>query len=210
MKAYRNGGVINKVSQIISYLLIVMLILGIVGVCAYFLVRPKGIYLRYGDKIVTEKTGGIVIPQAEEITLTIKNDNGFGTYSVTDCVVTIVPNVDKAHDFSFTVEGNEKPLAYSAIKDLTSAFTSDYNGKSIKISPDGTFKLKISVKSVSDLLKIVYPDKNITTETDEFLSKYPYVALKIVSPDGSQTLTIPLKVGVMVDDVQISPNEVIF
>ena len=210
MKAYRNGGVINKVSQIISYLLIVMLILGIVGVCAYFLVRPKGIYLRYGDKIVTEKTGGIVIPQAEEITLTIKNDNGFGTYSVTDCVVTIVPNVDKAHHFSFTVEGNEKPLAYSAIKDLSSAFTSDYNGKSIKISPDGTFKLKISVKSVSDLLKIVYPDKNITTETDEFLSKYPYVALKIVSPDGSQTLTIPLKVGVMVDDVQISPNEVIF
>ena len=72
MKAYRNGGVINKVSQIISYLLIVMLILGIVGVCAYFLVRPKGIYLRYGDKIVTEKTGGIVIPQAEEITLKIK------------------------------------------------------------------------------------------------------------------------------------------
>ena len=93
---------------------------------------------------------------------------------------------------------------------MSSAFTSDYNGKSIKISPDGTFKLKISVKSVSDLLKIVYPDKNITTETDEFLSKYPYVALKIVSPDGSQTLTIPLKVGVMVDDVQISPNEVIF
>ena len=43
MKAYRNGGVINKVSQIISYLLIVMLILGIVGVCAYFLVRPQGV-----------------------------------------------------------------------------------------------------------------------------------------------------------------------
>ena len=83
-----------------------MLILGIVGVCAYFLVRPKGIYLRYGDKIVTEKTGGIVIPQAEEITLTIKNDNGFGSYSVTDCVVTIIPNVDKAHAFSVTVEGN--------------------------------------------------------------------------------------------------------
>ena len=210
MKAYRNGGVINKISRIISYLLVIMLILGIVGVCAYFLVRPQGIYLRYGDKIVTEKTGGIVIPRAEEITLAIKNDDGFGTYSVTDCVVTIVPNVDKAHDFDFTVDGNEKPLAYSAVKDLSAAFTNDYNGKSINVSSDGTFKLKISVSSVSDLLKIAYPEKNVTVETDEFLSQYPYVALKIVSPDGSQTLTIPLKVSVMVDDVQISPNEVIF
>ena len=210
MKAYRNGGVINKISQIISYLLIVMLILGIVGVCAYFLVRPKGIYLRYGDKIVTEKTGGIVIPQAEEITLAIKNDDGFGTYSVTDCVVTIVPNVDKAHDFGFIIDESENPLAYSAVKDLSAAFTNDYDGKSIKVSSDGTFKLKISVSSVSDLLKIVYKDKNVSIENNEFLSQYPYVALKIVSPDGSQTLTIPLKVSVMVDDVQISPNEVIF
>ena len=93
---------------------------------------------------------------------------------------------------------------------MSAAFTNDYDGKSIKVSSDGTFKLKTSVSSVSDLLKIAYPEKNITVETDEFLSQYPYVALKIVSPDGSQTLTVPLKVGVLVDDVQISPNEVIF
>ena len=210
MKAYRNGGVINKISRIISYLLVIMLVLGIVGVCAYFLVRPQGIYLRYGDKIVTEKTGGIVIPRAEEITLAIKNDDGFGTYSVTDCVVTIVPNVDKAHDFDFTVDENEKPLAYSAVKDLSAAFTNDYDGKSIKVSSDGTFKLKTSVSSVSDLLKIAYPEKNITVETDEFLSQYPYVALKIVSPDGKQTLTVPVLLYIAVDGVTLNPNEVIF
>lgn len=210
MKAYRNGGVINKISQIISYLLIVMLILGIVGVCAYFLVRPKGIYLRYGDKIVTEKTGGIVIPYKATATFKIENSEDWGAYSVTDCTVKIVPSADESHDFDFTVGDDSRPAAFTKEKDLTSAFVENYNGKGITVSENGEFTILCSYKSVSEILQAVYGEKEIHAEADGNLLEYPYIAIKVTSPDGKQTLTVPLLLYGVVTGIELNPSEVIF
>lgn len=209
MSKYKTNGFISRISRVIAYIALVLLLLGIVGVCVGLLTRPNGIYIRYGNTVVTDKTGGIIVPYDETITLKIENSEDWGAYSVTDCTVTIVPNVDNAHDFDFTVDGNTKPSAFSVEKDLTEAFVEDYNGKGLNISADGEFAFKCSRKTVAEILSAVYGGKTIAVDNYE-LSKYPYIAIKIVSPDGKQTLTVPVLLHIAVDGVTISPNEVVF
>ena len=186
MSKYKTNGSINRISRAITYIVVVLLLLGIVGVCFNLITRPNGIYLRYGDTVVTDKTGGITVLYDETITLKIENSEDWGAYSVTDCTVTIVPNVDDAHDFDFTVEGETKPSSFSAEKDFTAAFTDNYNGKGLTISADGDFTIKYSARTVSEMLKKV-KCKEVTLENDYVLSAYPYVAIQVVSPDGKQT-----------------------
>lgn len=209
MSKYKTNGSINRMSRAITYIVVVLLLLGIVGVCFNLITRPNGIYLRYGDTVVTDKTGGITVPYDETITLKIENSEDWGAYSVTDCTVTIVPNVDDSHDFDFTVDGNIKPSAFSVEKDLTAAFVENYDGKGLNISVDGEFAFKYSRKTIAEILSAVYGGKTITVDNYE-LSKYPYIAIKIVSPDGKQTLTVPVLLYIAVDGVTLNPNEVIF
>lgn len=209
MSKYKTNGSINRMSRAITYIVVVLLLLGIVGVCVNLITRPNGIYLRFGDTVVTDKTGGITVPYDETITLKIENSEDWGAYSVTDCTVKIVPNVDDSHDFDFTVDGNTKPSAFSVEKDLTAAFADNYNGKGLTISADGDFTIKYSARTVSEMLKKV-KCKEVTLENDYVLSAYPYVAIQVVSPDGKQTLTVPVLLYIAVDGVTLNPNEVIF
>ena len=209
MSKYKTNGSINRISRAITYIVVVLLLLGIVGVCVNLITRPNGIYLRYGDTVVSDKTGGITVPYDETITLKIENSEDWGAYSVTDCTVTIVPNVDDSHDVDFTVDGNTKPSAFSVEKDLTAAFVENYDGKGLNISADGEFSFKHSRKTIAEILSAVYGGKTVTVDNYE-LSKYPYIAIKIVSPDGKQTLTVPVLLYTAVDGVTLNPNEVIF
>ncbi len=207
MSKYKTNGAINRISRAITFIVVVLLLLGIVGVCIHLFNRPNGIYLRYGDTVITDKTSGITVPQGESITLRIDNSEDWGAYSVTDCTVTIVPNVDSAHDFDFTVDGDSS--SFSGEKDFTAAFTDDYNGKGLMISADGDFTIKYSARTVSEMLKIVKGEE-ITLESDYALSAYPYVAIQVVSPDGKQKVTVPLLLYISVDGVTVAPDEVIF
>ena len=79
----------------------------------------------------------------------------------------------------------------------------------MNISADGEFAFKYSGKTIAEILSAVYGGKTVTVDNYE-LSKYPYIAIKIVSPDGKQTLTIPVLLYIAVDGVTLNPNEVIF
>ena len=210
MSSYKTNNFIKRTSRVISYLLVVLLLLGIVGAGAYFLTKPNGIYLRYDGKIVTDKTSGIVIPYKATATFKIENSEDWGAYSVTDCMVKIVPNADKSHDFDFTVGDDSRPAAFTKEKDLTGAFVENYNGKGITVSENGEFTILCSYKSVSEILQAVYGEKEIHAEADGNLLEYPYIAIKVTSPDGKQTLTVPLLLYGFVTGIELNPSEVIF
>ena len=210
MSKYKTNGSINRISRAITYIVVVLLLLGIVGAGAYFLTKPNGIYLRYDGKIVTDKTSGIVIPYKATATFKIENSEDWGAYSVTDCMVKIVPNADESHDFDFTVGDDSRPAAYTKEKDLTGAFVENYNGKGITVSENGEFTILCFYKSVSDILQAVYGEKEIHAEADGNLLEYPYIAIKVTSPDGKQTLTVPLLLYGVVTGIELNPSEVIF
>lgn len=210
MSSYKTNNFIKRTSRVISYLLVVLLLLGIVGACAYLLTKPNGIYLRYDDKIVTDKTSGLVIPYKATATFKIENSEDWGAYSVTDCMVKIVPSADESHDFDFTVGDDSRPAAYTKEKDLSGAFVENYNGKGITVSENGEFTILCSYKSVSEILQAVYGEKEIHAEADGNLLEYPYIAIKVTSPDGKQTLTVPLLLYGFVTGIELNPSEVIF
>ena len=210
MSSYKTNNFIKRASRAISYLLVVLLLLGIVGACAYLLTKPNGIYLRYDDKIVTDKISGLVIPYKATATFKIENSEDWGAYSVTDCTVKIVPNADESHDFDFTVGDDSRPAAFTKEKDLTGAFVENYNGKGITVSENGEFTILCSYKSVSEILQGVYGEKEIHAEADGNLLEYPYIAIKVTSPDGKQTLTVPLLLYGFVTGIELNPSEVIF
>lgn len=210
MSSYKTNNFIKRTSRVISYLLVVLLLLGIVGAGAYLLTKPNGIYLRYDGKIVTDKTSGIVIPYKATATFKIENSEDWGAYSVTDCTVKIVPNADESHDFDFTVGDDSRPAAFTKEKDLTGAFVENYNGKGITVSENGEFTILCSYKSVSEILQAVYGEKEIHAEADGNLLEYPYIAIKVTSPDGKQTLTVQLLLYGVVTGIELNPSEVIF
>ena len=210
MSSYKTNNFIKRTSRVISYLLVVLLLLGIVGAGAYLLTKQNGIYLRYDGKIVTDKTSGIVIPYKATATFKIENSEDWGAYSVTDCTVKIVPNADESHDFDFTVGDDSRPAAFTKEKDLTGAFVENYNGKGITVSENGEFTILCSYKSVSEILQAVYGEKEIHAEADGNLLEYPYIAIKVTSPDGKQTLTVPLLLYGVVTGIELNPSEVIF
>ena len=210
MSSYKTNNFIKRTSRVISYLLVVLLLLGIVGACAYLLTKPNGIYLRYDGKIVTDKTSGIVIPYKATATFKIENSEDWGAYSVTDCTVKIVPNADESHDFDFIVGDDSRPAAFTKEKDLSGAFVENYNGKGITVSENGEFTILCSYKSVSEILQAVYGEKEIHAEADGNLLEYPYIAIKVTSPDGKQTLTVPLLLYGVVTGIELNPSEVIF
>lgn len=210
MSSYKTNNFIKRTSRVISYLLVVLLLLGIVGAGAYLLTKPNGIYLRYDGKIATDKTSGIVIPYKATATFKIENSEDWGAYSVTDCTVKIVPNADESHDFDFTVGDDSRPAAFTKEKDLTGAFVENYNGKGITVSENGEFTILCSYKSVSEILQAVYGKKEIHAEADGNLLEYPYIAIKVTSPDGKQTLTVPLLLYGIVTGIELNPSEVIF
>ncbi len=122
----------------------------------------------------------------------------------------IVPNADESHDFDFTVGDDSRPAAFTKEKDLSGAFVENYNGKGITVSENGEFTILCSYKSVSEILQAVYGKKEIHAEADGNLLEYPYIAIKVTSPDGKQTLTVPLLLYGVVTGIELNPSEVIF
>lgn len=206
MSSYKAKQAVNVFSRIVSAVLILLLL---VGVIRYFN-RPTGFYLTYGESNIQSDNSGIFVPFNGTETFIINNTDGFGTYSVTDCCVKIIPNVDDIHDFEFTVDGNEKPSIFSSEKDLTAAFVDNYDGKGLQISSDGSFTISITQKYVSDILQSVYGGKAITVNEKYSVAEYPYIALSVTSPDNKQNITVPLRWYVAVDSIKFDKTQIVF
>lgn len=213
MSKYKVNNGINIFVKILTAIIVVLLILGIIGGVMYLLNRPQGLYIEYdgtayGNTLLGSSTGGIDVPYNGTATFKVCNSDGWGVYSVQDCTVKIVPNVDETHDFEFTVEGDSKPSEYSGESDLTAAFVENYDGNGLPIAEDGTFTLTADKKDVSDILEAVH-GKSITLDGEYLTSLYPYIALSVTSPDGGQSLTIPLLFKVGVEGIELDEDGII-
>ena len=213
MSKYKVNNGINIFVKILTAIIVVLLILGIVGGLVYFLNRPQGLYVEYngviyGDTVLDTSSGGLTVDYGSTATFKVCNSDGWGVYSVQDCTVKIVPNVDETHDFEFTVEGDSKPSEYSGESDLTAAFVENYDGNGLPIAEDGTFTLTADKKDVADILEAVH-GKSITLDGEYLTSIYPYIALSVTSPDGGQSLTIPLLFKVGVEGIELDEDGII-
>lgn len=202
---------ISTFAKVLSAILLILLILGIAGGVIYYFTRPQGLYLRMDKSVITDNSDVAIEHSGEENYFTIGHSNGFGSYSVSDCVVKVVPNADENHNFTFTVNGEES--SYGAESDISAAFCKDYDGKSIPVKSDGSFSIATDKMTMTEILQAVYPDKQVTM-TDEIgntnFGKYPYFALYVVSPDGKESVTIPFRYYFEVVGVELDKEAIIW
>lgn len=202
----------NVVQAVVYFAIVGLVIIMILGLVRYFQV-PKGMYLNFDGEVVTEETDVAIQPDGSDNIFRIANTKGFGSYSVADCMVKIVPNVDAAHDFDFMLAGESAPYQYSAESDLSAAFCKEVGETGIRVLSDGTFALSVKTLSMRAILQEVYPNQTIVLEQDiqdvQF-GQYPYFAISITSPDGTQTLKIPFRFNFEVVKVSFDKEVIVF
>ena len=213
MSNYKIKTGVSEVAKILTYLLIVIMITAIIAGLISYLSAPKGMYLKYGDTVVKENTDVAIMADGSDNVFNVANTEGFGSYTVSDCIVKVVPNVDEEHDFEFTIDGDSTVHRFSSEKDLTAAFCENYSGNGIKIASDGTFVLSTEKVSMIEILQTVYKDKKVNLDQDikdvEF-GQYPYFALAVTSPDGKQNLKIPFRYYYDVVGVELDKEVIVF
>ena len=208
---------ISIIGRILLAIIVIILVFGTVGMVFILLIGSQEedvnqyIYIEYAGVTYSEENGadGITIAYGKTLSFTIGNTASWGEYSVQDCTVMIVPNLDDEHNFEFTVDGNHKSSVYSSVTDLTAAFSVD--GSGIDISPSGEFSIFVKSCDMADILGAVYGE--ITAiDGDYYLFDYPYIAVELTSPDGADTLTMPLLVdidGVVVEGLEFDVEGII-
>ena len=189
---------VKILNRILIALVIVLGFFGVIAVVNYLFTDTQGqdgMYIEYAGVTYgsADSADGITISYSETVTFTIGNTDGWGNYSVEDCTVQIVPNLDDDHNFEFTVSGNHKSSVYSSVRDVTAAFSVD--GDSIAVSSSGEFSILISSCDMADILGAVYGELE-AIDGDYYIYDYPYIAISVTSPDGSDTITIPLIVDI--------------
>jgi cytochrome c biogenesis protein ResB len=190
----------NKVSSIISNIIVVILIIGVIGVIAYFTngftsnidgfqVKANGATYRSGN------TSDFEIPSDTDIKFTCKNLLGGNS----DFTVEIEPN-GKASDFDFYVDG--QAYSYAAESDYTKCFdlTMQDDGFTINIPSD---------ISIIKILQKLYDGKvvKLTASMDTLTTSY--FVLVIIS--GNSTINIPFRFqsNIKVESIELDRDELL-
>lgn len=209
MSGYKMKKGINNVTKVLTFIILLLLIVGVVGVAVYLFTRPQGIYVCYGESIITESASSIELFGNESFAeFSIKNSDGWGEYSVEDCVVKVVAYTDGANDFQFYLDDENTARLYSEVTDLTTAFVR--SGDKIEVNEDGVFELFFGYKDMRSILKKVFGADEVYLPGEVNISEYPFFAVSVTSPDGEYTLSIPFycaydlsKGGLVLDKTEV-------
>lgn len=196
-----------KLSTVIAYILAFLIFVGAVGaLVVLFSDNEEDTYTEAGDLYISyngeEYTADSNIPieaGTESIQLFVNSVKDRGAYNVTDCVVKMVAYTDNGNSFSYSADGTEYVYG-SSVLDLTAAFVEDYtaySGNGFEVTEDGCFTVYFSITKtngnayMTEVLSRVYDGKTIAIDGDIDMT-YCYFAIEITSPDGLQTITVPI------------------
>lgn len=140
-----------KWSKVISYIVIVLVMIAVCGLLAYFTngftSDFKTFYVTVeGEDVLTTKSGYEITPN-KSMTVDVKYTFGALSQQVSGYKVKVVPNSVAENDFDFTLDGST--YSFQAESDLTAGFDIEYGETSFTIKPKG---------GLESVLQAVYPN----------------------------------------------------
>ena len=148
----------TKIGQVVSYIVILLVIVAVIGVFAYFTngftSDFKTFYVSVNGKDVMTSGSGYVITPQEPLSVDVKYTFAFNQTETKGYSVKIVPNKTD-EDFDFSVDGETH--YFGDEKDLSNGFVIDKQEKSFTVTPKGSTPLEI--------LKAVYPESEVSCES---------------------------------------------
>lgn len=191
------------ISNIIVYVLLLLLLTGTIGFFAVFTNGFKGdfktFYLEYnGEKIISDKDHFPLSVQTQHrfdirfpLDFFNKNTDKFGY------TVKILPNVTKETDFTFTVNGITH--TYSKQSDLTKGFD-------ITLS-ETYFTITIN-KTLSEILSELYLNEPVTDVPEAIKSGNDYFLLVVTTANNEAQLRIAFQLTGNI--LRLSPDHIVF
>ncbi len=191
----------KTVGKIITYILIVLAAVGIIGVIARFTggftTDFKTFYLTVNGTDVMTTSGGYVITPNDPLTVDVKYTFASGEDEAQGYTVKVVPNQVKNEDFDFTLNGDV--YSFQAEKDLTAGFDIEYGDNSFIIKSKG---------NLTDTLKAVYPSYEVGDCEDKGYKDM--FTLVVTSYNGKSSVMLNFTVASKVSGVTLDQEVIKF
>lgn len=185
--------------KLISWVLIVLALVGAIGAIAYFSGGFSGgyqsFYLTVNGKDVVKSGNNFEATLTDPLTVEVKHtlaDENSSGYTVK-----VVPNVISGKDFDFTL--NDDVYSYQGEKDLTAGFDIKYAENSFTVTPKG---------GLNEIMQAIYPSYTVGDLTG---CGYENMFLLVVtSYDGEQSVKVAFTVPEKLSGITLTPDHIIF
>ena len=170
----------TKIGQVVSYIVILLVIVAVIGVFAYFTngftSDFKTFYVSVNGKDVMTSSSGYVITPQEPLSVDVKYTFAFNQSETKGFSVKVVPNKTD-EDFDFSVDGETR--YFGDEKDLSNGFVIDKQEKSFTVTPKGSTPLEI--------LQAVYPESEVSCESKGYNDMFTLI---ITSYNGEASVKL--------------------
>lgn len=171
----------TKATKIISYVLIVLALVGVIGFIAKFTSGFtsdfKTFYVTIDDKDIMSEANHYAIGKNETMKVDVKYTFNSSNSEVSGYSVKIVPNTREDKNFDFLVDGEVH--SFYDIEDLSAGFIIEESETSFTITPKG---------ELTDILRAVYSEGEVA-DCSEY-NHYNMFSLVITSYNGASTVTV--------------------
>ena len=171
----------TKASKIITYVLIVLALVGVIGFIAKFTSGFtsdfKTFYVSIDGKDIMTSDKGYGLELDETMKVDINYTFDTSDTEVSGYSVKVIPNAVDGKDFDFVVD--DSVYSFQKEEDLTDGFIIEKKENSFTITPKG---------DLTDILRAVYPNSEIADCTDKTYEDM--FSLVITSYNGESTVIV--------------------
>ena len=192
----------SKIGQVVSYIVIVLVIVAVIGVFAHFTngftSDFKTFYVSVDGKDVMISGNGYVISENEPLSVDVKYTFGsFNKNETKDYSVKIIPNKIENSDFTYTVDGESK--SFQLETDLTAAFEINKGEKSFTVKPKG--------KSLTEVLTVFYGTEVTDCENKGYTDMFTII---VTSYNGEASVKLNFTIAGKVVGVVLDREVIVF
>ena len=170
----------SKIGQVVSYIVILLVIVAVIGVFAYFTngftSDFKTFYVSVNGKDVMTTANGYVITPQEPLSVDVKYTFAFNQSETKGYSVKIVPNKTD-ENFDFSVDGETHNFGDE--KDLSNGFIIEKKEKSFTVIPKGS--------TPQEILQAVYSDNEVICENKGYNDMFTLI---ITSYNGESSVKL--------------------
>ena len=192
----------TKIGQVVSYIVILLVIVAVIGVFAYFTngftSDFKTFYVSVNGKDVMISGSGYAISENEPLSVDVKYTFGaFNKNDTKDYSVKIIPNKIENSDFTYTVDGESK--SFQSETDLTAAFEIEKGEKSFTVKPKG--------KSLTEVLTVFYGTEVTDCENKGYTDMFTII---VTSYNGEASVKLNFTIAGKVVGVILDREVIVF
>ena len=192
----------NKTIRILSYALLGLLVVGVIGFVAYFTNGFKSdfktFYINVDGKDVMESDGGYKVSKGKPLEIKVKYVFSGATNQKKEYSVKVVPNTIDGRDFTFSDEKEEK--SFQSVEDITSGFDIKKTESGFTVSPKGN--------TVEEVLKVVYPNGKFDNVNEKGYENM--FTLVVTSYDGNASVKLNFSLLSKVCGVTLNKEGILF